>query len=261
MADPRLYQIQSWFWQSISRQPGDDDFVPDLVEAIAASPELKPAERLKIYSDAYFLRLRDVLAEDFPRVARMLGQPEFERLVCDYLAADPSTEPSVRHLGRKVADFIRAREGTPAWLADLAALEWARVDAFDAPDDQTLTLAQLAELDPARWPQMQMSAVRSLKLLDAKWPVHRLWLEDEPAGVEPCAICLRVWRRPDFQVLQTPMDAYESAAVAMLLKGSSFAEICQVFDALDEQEGAQQAGGLLLRWLEDGIVAATQTNF
>ncbi len=260
MAAPNLRQLQGWFWRSIAGTPGAYDLVPELVDTIEPSRTLQPAQRLEIYADAYVVRLREVLAEDFPRVATLIGERQFNRLVCEYLRAHPSTEPSVRHLGRALAEFIRGRGDLPLWLADLAALEWARVSAFDAPDDQPLTAAKLAAIDPAQWPQLTMAAVRSLEVIIAQWPVHRLWLDDKSDGLEACATSIRVWRRPDFSVLHAPMDRYEAAAIAKLLKGSSFAEICQAFDDLDEQEGATQAGALLLRWLEDGIVADTLRN-
>jgi hypothetical protein len=257
VAGPDLRQIQSWFWRSIAATPGAGEFEPGLVAAIAPSRTLDSAERLQVYADAYMIRLREALAEDFPRTAKLLGEREFDRLVRDYLGAHPSTEPSLRHLGRAMADFIRKRDDFPDWLGDLAALEWARVNAFDAPNDEPLTAAQLAVIDPSQWPELHMPAVRSLEVINANWPVHRLWLEDTPAILEPCATTIRVWRRSDFHVAHTPMDRLEAAAISILFKGSSFAEICQVFDQLDEPDAAHQAGALLLRWLEDGVVART----
>ncbi|HEY2105122.1 MAG TPA: DNA-binding domain-containing protein [Candidatus Binataceae bacterium] len=255
MADPKLRQIESWFWRSIAGEPGEYEFEPELAATIEPSRTLEPAGRLEIYAGAYFLRLRDVLAEDFPRVAKLTGEENFDRLVRQYLKAHPSTEPSVRHLGCRLADFVRDRGEVPAWLGDLAALEWARVNAFDAPDDEPLTMRQLAEIDPETWPQVRMAAVRSLAVVNAAWPVHRLWAEDDPEGLEPGPISIRVWRRADFHVAHAPMDQHEAAAVTRLLAGSTFGEICQVFDDLDQQQGAEQAGALLLRWLEDGLIA------
>jgi hypothetical protein len=256
MADSKLREIQSWFWRSIAGEPGEYEFDPDLVALVEPSRTQEPAQRVEVYADAYFLRLRDVLAEDFPRVAKLIGDEAFEGLARGYLKAHPSTEPSLRHLGRGLSAFIRTRKDLPPWLADLAALEWARVNAFDAPnDDAPLTTAKLAELDPAVWPQLKLIAVRSLETLDASWPVHRLWAEESPEQVAAHPTSLRVWRGKDFYVFHAPMDSRESAAMSRLLAGASFGEICQVFEDLDEQQAAQEAGALLLRWLEDRIIA------
>ncbi|HKD69352.1 MAG TPA: DNA-binding domain-containing protein [Candidatus Binataceae bacterium] len=260
MAEPKLRQIESWFWRSIAGEPGEYQFEPDLVDAIEPSRTLEPAGRLEVYADAYYLRLRGILAEDFPRVAKLLGEEAFDRLARGYLKACPSTEPSARHLGRAMAQFIASFEDMPAWLADLAGLEWARVDAFDAPDDEPLGMARLAEIDPAAWPQLRMFPVRSLLTLNAAWPVHLLWEKDIPGVLEAVRTSIRVWRRADFQVLHAPMDEHEAAAIGRLLTGSTFAEICQVFEDLDEQQASEQAGALLLRWLEDGIIARVEPS-
>jgi hypothetical protein len=258
MSDPKLRQIQGWFWRSIAAEPGEYEFEPELVETIEASCTQEPAQRLGVYADAYFLRLRDVLAEDFPRLAALMGEEAFDRLSRGYLKAHPSTEPSLRHLGRTMVEFIRGQEELPGYLGDLAELEWARVNAFDAPDDEPLTMAKLAELDPATWPQMHLVPVRSLQVLRTAWPVHRLWAEESPENPEPAATSIRVWRGKDFHVLHAPIDEREAAAMRRLLQRASFAEICEVFEDLDEQDGAREAGALLLRWLEDGIIARAE---
>jgi hypothetical protein len=255
MAKPKLRKVQSSFWRSIADEPGAHAFDPELVAAIEPSRMLDSAGRLAVYADAYILRLRDVLAEDFSRLAALLDHEAFDRLARRYVKAHPSTEPSLRHLGRAMSGFIRDEAELPPWSADLAALEWARVNAFDAPDDEALTTAKLAEIDPEAWPRLRLIPVRSLEVVNAQWPVHRLWAEDEREAIEPVRTSIRVWRRADFHVVHAPMDEREAAAVQGLLEGATFAEVCGVFENLDEQQAAQEAGALMLRWLEDGIIA------
>jgi hypothetical protein len=257
MANCKLRKVQSSFWRSIAGEPGEHAFDAGLVAEIEPSLTLDPAGRLAVYADAYLTRLRDVLAEDFPRAAALLGREAFDRLAKRYIKAHPSTEPSLRHLGGAMVEFIRDQDDLPPWLADLAALEWARVDAFDAPDDGVLTAAELAAIDPASWPQLRLLAVRSLQVIDAAWPVHRLWAGDDCA-IEGAPTTIRVWRRSDFHVVHAPMDACEAAAVRRLLDGGTFARICEVFEHLDEQQAAREAGALMLRWLEDGIIARAE---
>ena len=92
--------------------------------------------RLDVYADMYFYRLRDCLAEDFPKLAELVGEARFHNLVTDYLLRHPSSHPSLRELGRRLpaflADHAIAAEFPVA--ADLARLEWARVDVFDERD-------------------------------------------------------------------------------------------------------------------------------
>src|SRR5260370_42531386 len=111
---------------------------------------------------------------------------------------------------------MRGGEGMAPWLADLAALEWARVNAFEAPDDGSLTAAKRAEIDPATWPELRLVPVRSLEIMSAGWPVYRVWAqesEESPEHLEPAATSIRVWRRADFDVLHAPMDDREAGAI------------------------------------------------
>ena len=81
-----------------------------------------------------------------------------------------------------------------------------------------------------------------------------------PEAVEADVTSIRVWRGKDFHVFHAPMDARESAAMSRLLAGASFAELCQVFEDLEEQQAAQEAGALLVRWLEDGSSLASSSE-
>ena len=260
MAESKLREVQSWFWRSIAGEPGEYDFESELVEAIEPSRTQEPAQRLEVYADAYYLRLRDVLAEDFPRVAQLLGDEDFAHLVRGYLKAHPSTEPSVRHLGRALAEFIRAH--------DDSATVARRPCGFGMGPRQRLRRSrrrraahhgEAGRTRFAAWPHQKLVAVRSLETLTASWPVHRLWAaEGNPEAVEADVTSIRVWRGKDFHVFHAPMDTRESAAISRLLAGASFAELCQVFEDLEEQQAAQEAGALLVRWLEDGIIARVE---
>jgi hypothetical protein len=91
-----------------------------------------------IYADMYQARLLDVLRDDFPLVLAVIGDEAFCSLAGRYLARHPSEHPSVRYVGRRFTDFVAADETVPPFLADLARLEWARVDVFDALDGEPL---------------------------------------------------------------------------------------------------------------------------
>jgi len=67
-----------------------------------------------------------------------------------YLEVFPSKQPSVRHLGRALAEFLRRREDIPKCLADLAQLEWARVEVFDAPDAESATMGDCVSVSAGR---------------------------------------------------------------------------------------------------------------
>lgn len=251
MPAPALREVQDAFWRSLARAPGSGEAPapdPALLAAVSPTPPLARAERVRVYADMYFLRLLDVLREDFPRVAGALGEERFEALAGAYLARHPSRHPSVRHVGAEFATFLAARP-LPAWLADLARLEWTRLEVFDEADDPVMTLDALRSVPADDWPGLRFAPVAALRTFVAGWPVHRLWQEESAAGAAPARTALRVWRDRALGVYHTAMDDAEEVALAALVAGGTFAAVCEPFD------DPVEAGALLLRWIEDGIIA------
>ena len=254
MPTPSLHEVQRLFWESVAVRPGRDSIAPALVRLVRGADDSDRKTRIRVYSDAYYLRLRDVLREDFPRVAALLGPERFEEAASGYLEVFPSKQPSVCHLGRALAEFLRRREDIPKCLADLAQLEWARVEAFDAPDAESATIGDFVSVPPDAWPALRFSTIPALQTLRAQYPVHQLWSGDESLDVAAANTSIRVWRANDCRVFHAPMDERESAALRKMISGEPFAAICETFADLPAAEAAEEATALLARWIEDGII-------
>ena len=254
MPAPSLHEVQRLFWESVAVQPGRDSIAPAFVRLVRGCDDSDRKTRIRVYSDAYYLRLRDVLREDFPQVAALLGPERFEDAASGYLEVFPSKQPSVRHLGRAVAEFLRRREDFPKCLADLAQLEWARVEVFDAPDAESATMGDFVSVPPDAWPALRFSTIPALQTLRAQYPVHQLWSGDESLDVAAANTSIRVWRANDCRVFHAPMDERESAALRKMISGEPFAAICETFADLPAAEAAEEATALLARWIEDGII-------
>jgi Putative DNA-binding domain len=277
----KLRELQVRFFAAVGPAAGGSGLSdPALLAAVRGDPDLGPEERLAIYADMYAARLIDVLREDYPRVSTVLTPEGFEAVVRAYLAATPSRHPSVRWVGDRFADFLGAggAAGAPAWISDLARLEWLRGEVFDAADAPPLTLDRLRAVPPEEWGALPLAVVPAVRTLSSAWPVHEAWdaasppapAEPEPgAGRElpagrtgavtvelgPAPTTLRIWRQ-DVAVYHAAMRPVEAEALRRLLAGGGFGAAC---DAIAEQTGAEaaprEAGGLLLRWIEDGILA------
>jgi hypothetical protein len=246
-----LRDVQAGFWRSLhGGEPASE-----LTAVVLPSRTLAPAERVAIYQGMYFWRLHEVLREDYPKTREALGE-EFEALVRRYLTAHPSEHPSVRHLGRHLPAFLDADPAASdrRWLPDLAQLELARVDAFDAPDDTPIRPADLCAVSPEAWGDLTFAVARSVQVLRAGHPVHDVWacptLTDVPARPSE----LRIWRH-DFAVFHAPMDATEASAFSTLIAGERFAAMCEtVAEHVSVDAAAGEAGALLARWVEDGLI-------
>ena len=254
MPVPSLHEVQRLFWESLASQSGRDSIAPAFVRLVRGCSDSGRETRIRVYSDAYFLRLRDVLREDFPRVAALLGPEQFDEVVRGYLEVFPSRWWSVRHLGHFLSEFLRRRKDLPTCLADLAELEWARVEVFDAADAECATIGDLVSVPADVWPALRFWLIPAIQTLRAQYPVHQLWSGSRSLDVATVETSLRVWRKGDYQVFHAPMDERECAALDTMMSGEPFAAICEIFADLPEMDAAQEATGLLARWIEDGII-------
>ena len=259
-----LRELQSSFFSSLARRPGAGcaNFASRLVQCVVEHGLLGSAERIDIYVQLYYARLFDVLRGDFPRVATVLGCERFDDVVRAYLARHPSTNPSLRHLGRHFATFLttRAEAASLPFLSDLARLEWARVEVFDAPDAEPLRLEHLQGIAPDEWPELRFHLIPALQVVQSDWPVPEIWAAAEKKTPAPTCIqrgktTVRVWR-DGFAVYHAKMDESEQVALDGMQAGESFAVACATLESLlPAEEAAPIMGSLLLRWIEDGILA------
>ena len=86
------------------------------------------ATRLGIYAGAYGARLIEALKANYPALAELLGEEDFEALGAAYVRAHDSPFFSIRYYGDALAALSRRRTPTTrrcALLAELARWEWA----------------------------------------------------------------------------------------------------------------------------------------
>ena len=263
MPAPALRELQAAFWRHLAAHPDDDPgrpIAPELAAALVGTDELAADARLAIYARMYLWRLLDVLRDDHPRTAAVLGDEAFRAVARDYLSRHPSEHPSVSNVGRSFSAFLAATlpAGAPPWAPDLARLEWARREVFDAPDATPLGLDALRALAPEAWPSTRFAVVPALARVVARWPVHRVWdaETDAPTPELPAErTALRVWRS-GYSVYHAPMDAREEAALGRLVAREPFAAVCEAFADLPAENAAAQAASLLVTWVEDGMVCS-----
>ncbi len=192
---PSLRELQSSFFNSIAHVPGGGsaNFDPGLVHLVEGRGQLGPQERINIYAQMYYVRLLEVLHEDFPQVATILGCERFDEVVRVYLACHPSTHPSLRYLGRHFAAFLDTRPEVASlpFLSDLARLEWMREEVFDAPDAEPLRLEHLQGLSADEWPDLRFQFIPAFQVLQSEWPVHEIWAAAECQDGRNRASCPR----------------------------------------------------------------------
>jgi len=267
--EPRYCSIERRFFRLISQpQPlAEAAGALPLASWIRAPDDQAAALRLGIYQHMYFARLRDSLREDFELLARLVPSRVFDRIAASYLEHHPSENPSLRYHGRYFPQFLQyslqehaaiTRELRPD-AGDLACLEWARIDAFDAPSSTPLRREDLLDLARNGQSELSLRCHPSVQLLETRFRVSALWQAVESdqthPGPAPGPELVLVWRR-GFRVYHRGVSEQEAAAVRRLREGATLQALCECFTrpASSAEEDAQRAFATLDQWLMDELV-------
>ncbi|MEO7731984.1 MAG: DNA-binding domain-containing protein [Kofleriaceae bacterium] len=227
---------------------------------VAGGPDdaLVASGDLAIYASMYAIRLHDALADDYPKLRAALGDDAFQTLVRAYLRAHPPSSFTLRDTGLALPGWLAASELAPPWAGELAALERARMEVFDARDARPLAQAEAIALGEAL-PELVMTWVPASIVVSLGWAVDDLWsaLEDGEPGFEPARDprVVLVWRR-ELAVLHRTLDPDEAPLAASIATGARFAEICEQLGVLHGEAAGARAAELLLRWIAAGALAA-----
>jgi hypothetical protein len=252
----RLVELQRNFQQHLLM--GDDAILKSVVDA----PPLPAADRVKVYRNAYRVRLLDALKDTYPVLFKILGDEMFDSLGDAFIGAHPSVHRSIRWYGRELAEFLARLPpyADQPILAEIARLEWTLSEVFDAADAVPVGRDALQAVDPDSWEQLGFIFHPSLRLLNLTWNTVTVWQamsrdEDPPqpaAGVSPIPWLL--WRR-DLTNRFRSLDAAEKASLEAGLSGGRFGDMCAVLrDWLPEEEIPVRAATLIGTWTDSGLI-------
>jgi len=177
----RLEALQQ-FLQSVVVHPGSTaDALKDprtktllagrgIESVLLPSPTLTPAQRVAIYQEMYPMRMRDALSSDYPAIEHFLGD-RFWDFVVAYTKAHPSMRYTLNRLGDHVPAFIARQRtfGPRPFLFDLAKLELAITEAFDADESALLKARDLETYPPSKLARSRLLMVPSLRLVALDW--------------------------------------------------------------------------------------------
>jgi hypothetical protein len=261
MTRPALRDLQSGFQRYLLSAEGD------FVDGIVGNARADAATRAAIYYEAYRLRLAEALETDFDALRAWLGEERFDDVCRDYVGAHVSDHYSIRFYGRDMARFLAE---TAPWrdepfLADMAAFEWAMVDAFDAADAPLATVADMAAVASEHWPGLTFALHPSLQRINLSWNAPAVWNAVERKEPLPAVakighpIGWMLWRH-DLKIYFRSLSVDQAFALDAMRRGDSFAVLCEgLTEWIDAQHVALHAAGLLKQWLEDGLISEIQT--
>ncbi|MEM9489517.1 MAG: DNA-binding domain-containing protein [Myxococcota bacterium] len=262
-------ELQRWFLEQViapHRTVGAAPTVPErsAEQIIKPSPTMNPAERVGIYVQGYFLRLREQLANEYPAVERVVGEDAFVELARDYYSHFPPNDFTMRALPHGMPHYLRyhCTRDDRALLHDIARLEHAVSSAFDTPTGGKVVPEDIASVPAEAWPEVRFRVDPSFSVLafdhDA-WAIVDAYHDgvDLPdLGRKPSWAVVwrhdnRVWRQP----ISLPVYTILSALAAGQTVTAALERGMEVWkDDVAELEG--KIFQWFSEWIKEGYFAA-----
>jgi hypothetical protein len=188
-----------------------------------------------------------------------VGDEFFRAMARAFVAHNKPRSAVMLHYGSEFPDFIGrfGSAGGLPYLPDVARLENAWVDAYHSADDEPLTLAALAAVDPSRFGAIRFVFHPAARLLRSDHPAASIWAGHQGGEeVRPP----EHWRgeetlitRPDAEVLVRILPAGGYAFADTLQRGATLGEAHSASD-IEEFD----PGGHLIGLIEAGAISRLQ---
>lgn len=120
-----------------------------------------------------------VLAVTYPVLRRVVGPRSFDLLARGYLKKYPSTSGDLFLYGRHLPAWLQQLKAPPL-LVELARLEWACHEVYQAADSSPLAPEQLQAMVSADPSRVTIQFHQTARFLSFSLPVHHVWLALQP---------------------------------------------------------------------------------
>jgi len=279
---PELDQVERWM-QTVIMDPGGvgsglvgqaareilPGFETKLEDLILPSKQLNALQRLSIYGEMYFWRVTEILAKEFPTVQHLVGEERFGTLVKDYVTGHPSTHYSLTRLGSRFsayladdADNLPHRE----FAADIATVERAMEDVFDAPRAEPIQYEDLTAIPTERWGGVRLQTIPALRLLQLDYPVNAYITavrENRHLDIPGTAPAFVAVYRHHYRVWRVDLDAQRFTILAALRDGESLGsalDSCASLPGMDEASLVDAVSGWFREWTSEGLFCGAQLD-
>lgn len=240
---------------------GDESVLAEIVDTSKESRQVL----FGVYRDAYALRLVDVLADDYEMLRAHVGAAAFDILARTYILNTPSRTANARWYGAGLPGFLSRHSPyrEQPELAELAALEQALGDVFDAADASPLTLDALTPLAPDDWPNLVFAPHPAVRRLNFRTNAARVWsaLKNGNPIPKPKALNetdqILVYRQGG-QAKFRVMPSDEAMMWDEAAKGVRFSVLCEMMGMFaGEDEAPARTAAYLRGWIETGVMTGT----
>jgi hypothetical protein len=204
--------------------------------------------RFAVYRNNVAVALIGALEARYPVVRRLVGDDFFRGMAGAFVAAEKPRSPALMLYGDAFPDFV-ARfppAGAIPFLADVARLESAWVEAYHAAEAETLGVDALTSIASGVLETLRLRPHPAARLLRSAHPAASIWAAaqsaDEPRRPEVWAAEEALVTRPDADVFVRVLPPGGFAFAAALFSGASLGEAATIATADDFDPGAHLIG-------------------
>jgi hypothetical protein len=240
---------------------------PDRSTPVAvAGPNGKAAtKRYNVYRNNVTVSLINALAAVFPATMRITGADFFRAMARFHVRAAAPTSPLLFEYGRDFPDFIERYEyaASMPWLADVARIERAWLDAYHAANAKPLAPGDLASIPPERLADIVLMPHPATQILRSSYPAVTIFASNRSNGpvgrIEATGPEDALITRPDLEVIVRRLPPGGAAFIAHLMAGESLGAAATIalshspeFDLPANIAGILEAGAFTaIRWEVD----------
>jgi hypothetical protein len=198
---------------------------------VIAGPKGKAAtKRYNVYRNNVTVSLIAALADVFPATQRITGVNFFRAMARFHVRATPPTSPLLFEYGRDFPDFIERYEYARSmpWLADVARIERAWLDAYHAADAEPLDPELLAAVPAERLADTTLTPHPATRIVRSHFPAVTIFAanrNDDPVGrIEATEPEDALVTRPALEVMVQRLPVGGAALLTRLVAGESLGE-------------------------------------
>jgi len=212
-------------------------FAPALLDPQSETPaavtgpnEKAAVKRYNVYRNNVTVSLIDALAAIYPATQRITGVEFFRAMARFHLRATPPTSPLLFEYGRDFPGFIERYEYAQSmpWLADIARIERAWLDAYHAADSEALKPQALASIPPERLPDVVLVSHPAARIVRSEFPALSIFAANRGEGaldpVEAVAPQDALITRPELEVIVRHLPSGGAIFLARLISGETLGQ-------------------------------------
>jgi hypothetical protein len=234
-------------------------FGPALLDPTCEAPSVvtgpngkAAAKRYNVYRNNVTVSLIDALAAIYPAVQRITGPDFFRAMARFHIRKTPPTSPLLFDYGRDFPEFIEGygfAQSLP-WLADVARIERAWLDAYHALDAAPLSPTVLSKVGSEQLANLVFTAHPATRIVRSPFAALTIFAANRGSEridrIDASTPEDALITRPDFDVAVRLLPAGGAIFLTCLTSGYSLGEAAA--SALDDSPGfdlATNIAGLL----------------